>query len=194
VAAIAVVAFVIAGVGGYLIGHNAGDDTGSKSGFDKGVAAGRAEVQAQYQPGKQPYEAILARGRHEGAAIGRANGERAGEAQGVRTGEAEGKRVGFEQGDRVGIQTGEREGVSQGAKAVLAGFTQWTDGDYYVVTAAPGTEPGVPYVLATRKQIEPATNYHLCADGSLCESPESGAASNVTPADGGGATDPNAGG
>jgi hypothetical protein len=197
VAAIAVAAFVIAGIGGYLIGHSNGEDSGEDSGYAKGVAAGRAQVQKQYQPGEQGYEVIFAKGRHAGAAIGRAKGLRKGEAegqaQGEKTGEAQGRRVGFEEGQKVGVQTGEAEGVAQGAAAVLAGFAQWTDGSYYIVTTDPGTETGVPYVLATRKQIEPGTNYRLCSGGSLCESPVVTEAANTTSdEDAGGAGDPNA--
>lgn len=192
VAAIAVAAFVVAGVGGYLIGHNAGEDSGKTSGYDDGVAAGRAQIERKYEPGAQGYEVIFARGRHEGAAIGRRKGEAIGEAEGERTGEAEGKRVGFEQGQRVGIQTGETEGVAQGASAVLGGFDDWTQGAYYIVTASPGTETGVPFTLASRKQVEPSTNYRICSDGSLCEAPVTTEASNTAPEDGGGAGDPNA--
>lgn len=171
VAAIAVAAFVIAGVGGYFIGHSSGEDSGKTSGYDDGLAAGRAQVEKQYRPGAQGYEVIYARGRHEGAAIGRRKGEAIGQAEGQRTGEAEGRRVGFEEGQRVGIQTGETQGVTEGANAVLGGFDDWTQGSYYIVTANPGTETGVPFTLASRKQVEPATNYRICSDGSLCEAP-----------------------
>lgn len=181
VAGIAILAFVIAGLGGYFLGHSKGEDSGKTSGYEDGVAAGRAQVEKNYRPGEQGYEVIFARGRHEGAAIGRRKGEAAGEAAGERTGFAEGRRAGFEAGQRVGITTGEAEGVTQGANAVLGGFDDWTQGAYYIVTASPGTETGVPFTLASRKQVEPATNYHLCSDGSLCEAPVAAEATEGTP-------------
>jgi hypothetical protein len=171
VAGIAILAFVIAGVGGYFLGHSKGEDSGKTSGYADGVAAGRAQVEKNYKPGAQGYEVIFARGRHEGAAIGRRKGEAIGQAKGQRAGLAEGRKVGFEEGERVGISTGEAEGVRQGASAVLGGFEDWTQGAYYIVTASPGTQTGVPFTLSSRKQIEPGTDYRLCSDGSLCEAP-----------------------
>jgi hypothetical protein len=176
VAGIAILAFVIAGLGGYFLGHSKGEDSGKTSGYDDGVAAGRAQIEKNYREGAQGYEVIFARGRHEGAAIGRRKGEAIGQAEGERTGEAEGRRVGFEAGQRVGIETGETQGVTEGASAVLGGFDDWTQGSYYIVTAVPGTETGVPFTLSSRKQVEPGTDYHLCSDGSLCEAPVAAAA------------------
>jgi len=181
VAAIAVVALALGAVGGYLLGHGRGEDAG----YDDGVADGRAQVERRYRPGAHGYEVIYARGRREGERAGRAAGERAGRAEGERDGLARGRKVGFEEGERVGITTGEREGVRQGAAAVLGGFDAWSEGAYYIVTASPGPEPGVPFTLSSRTQVQPGRSYHLCADGGLCEAP-------LASVDGGGAGTPDA--
>jgi hypothetical protein len=162
---IALAVLVIAGVGGYLIGHSKGESSGDTSGYAKGVAAGKAQVQANYEPGKPGYQAIYAKG------------QAAGTAQGQRQGEAQGQKVGFEQGQRAGVTTGQSDGVKQGAAAVLDGFNTWTEGAYYVITMAAGTETGVPYTIDTRTQLQSGTNYRICQQGGatqLCESPVSG--------------------
>jgi hypothetical protein len=169
---IAIAVLVIAGVGGYLIGHKKGEDSGDTS----GVAAGKQDVQADYQPGQPGYQKIYAQGKQAGFAAGKAQGVSAGKAQG----EQQGKQVGFEQGDRQGITTGDSEGVRQGAAAVLGGFGSWDVGSYYVVTMENGTSDSVAYTIDTRTQLQPGTNYRICQQGGatqLCESPVAGAAS-----------------
>jgi hypothetical protein len=168
VAAIAAVSFAVAGVGGYLIGHHNGKDSGTTAGYSDGVAVGRAQETARYQPGQAGYLAIYAKGK--------AAGEAAGQAQGQQSGEAQGQKVGFDQGQKVGIQSGDSEGVKQGAAAVLGGFTTWADGAFYVVTMAAGTDPGVPYTVSSRTQLQPGTSYQICSDANggasqLCQSP-----------------------
>jgi hypothetical protein len=196
-AAVAVAVLVVAGLGGYLIGHSSGDDAGTKSGeqagVQQGVERGRAEITAQYRRGQPAYKAIFdagkAEGFGEGLKRGTAQGEKAGQAQGERQGE----RTGFEQGDRVGVTTGEAEGVRQGAAAVLGGFGTWTDGAFYIVTVGQSSTAGVPYTITSRSQIQPGTNYKLCNDGGsqICQSAVTSAASATPPAnaaeDGGGA-------
>ncbi len=167
---IALAVLVIAGVGGYLIGHNKGESSGDSKGYAAGVAAGKQQALANYQPGQPGYKAIYARG------------QAAGNAQGQQTGEVQGKKVGFEQGQRQGVTTGDSEGVRQGAAAVLGGFDSWTDGSYYIVTMATGTETGVPYTISSRTQIQPGTNYRVCQSNEgnatqLCESPVAASAS-----------------
>jgi hypothetical protein len=174
--AIAVVVLIAAGIGGYAIGHDKGESSGDSKGYSAGVAAGKQQVQANYQPGKPGYQTIYAAG------------QRAGNAQGQQAGEAQGKKVGFEQGQRQGVTTGDSEGVRQGAAAVLGGFDTWTDGSYYIVTMATGTDAGVPYTVSSRVQIQPGTNYRVCQSGEgdatqLCESPVTASAA----ADNGGA-------
>jgi hypothetical protein len=165
VAAIAAVSFVVAGVGGYLVGHRNGSDSGTTAGYSDGVAVGRAQATARYQPGQDGYQAIYTKGKA------------AGEAQGQQSGAAQGQSVGFEQGQKVGVQTGDSEGVRQGAAAVLGGFSTWTADGFYVVTMAAGTDPGVPYTISSRTQLQPGTSYQICSDASggaaqqLCSSP-----------------------
>lgn len=176
VVGIALAVLVLAGVGGYLIGHNKGESSGDSKGYASGVAAGKQQALANYQPGQPGYKQIYAAG------------QRAGTAQGQQAGEAQGKKVGFEQGQRQGVTTGDSEGVRQGAAAVLGGFDAWTDGSFYIVTMAAGTETGVPYTISSRVQIHPGTNYRVCQSNEgnatqLCESPVAGSAS----ADNGGA-------
>lgn len=159
VIAIAVAVLAIAGVGGYLIGHNKGESSGDSAGYAEGLAAGKKQVQANYEEGKPGYEKIFA----------------AGQAAGEKTGKEQGKRVGFEEGERQGVSTGQSEGVRQGAAAVLGGFDSWTDGAYYVITMEAGSD--VPYTISSRTQVQPATSYHLCSSGGsqqLCQSPLSG--------------------
>lgn len=174
---IAIAVLVIAGVGGYLIGHKKGEDSGDTS----GVAAGKQDVLANYQPGQPGYQKIYVAGKQAGFAAGKAQGEQAGKAQG----EAQGKKVGFEQGDKQGTTTGDSEGVRQGAAAVLGGFDSWTTGSYYVVTMEAGTSDDVAYTIDTRTQLQPGTSYRICQQGGatqLCESPVAASAST----DGGG--------
>lgn len=188
VIAIAVAVLAVAGVGGYLIGHSEGEKSGDTKGYDDGLAAGEAQVEADYRRGAAGYKAIFVAGRKVGYAQGVARGKRVGAIRGERAGERQGEKVGFEQGERQGITTGQAEGVRQGAAAVLGGFDSWTAGAYYVVTMAQGTETGVPFVISSRTQIEPATNYRLCSTGGasqLCRSPVSVSAD----ADNGGATE-----
>lgn len=163
---IALAVLVVAGVGGYLIGHEKGEDAGDTS----GVAAGKQDALANYQPGQPGYQKIYAAGQQAGFAKGKAQGVQAGKAQG----EKQGKQVGFEQGDRQGIATGDSEGVRQGAAAVLGGFDTWTDGAYYVITMEAGTSDSVAYTIDTRTQLQPGTDYRICQSGGatqLCESP-----------------------
>jgi len=186
-AAVAVAVLVIAGVGGYLIGHSSGDDSGQKSGYDKGFAAGQEQVHAQYRPGQQAYETIYEKGKADGVAEGRKQGE----AQGQRSGEAQGQRVGFEQGQRQGITTGESEGVRQGAAAVLGGFGSWTDGAFYIVTVGASDTAGVPYTITSRTQLQPDTDYKLCDDGGsqqVCQSAATAATGGDAGAQDGGAS------
>jgi hypothetical protein len=184
VAGIAIAVLVIAGVVGYLIGHGSGDDSGKTTGYRDGRAAGKAQVQANYAQGKPGYQAIYDAGQTAGLAAGKkageAEGQKSGEAAGQRSGEAKGQKVGFDQGQQVGIKSGQREGVQQGAAAALGGFTDWTNDDFYIVTMAPGSQAsGLPTVIATRKTIEPDTNYRLCQNtdaggasiSELCQSP-----------------------
>jgi len=159
---IALAGLVIAGVGGYLIGHNKGENSGDSKGYAAGVAAGKQQVQANYEPGKPGYQTIY----DAGAQAGHAKGEKAGQQQG--------KQVGFEQGHKQGVTTGQDEGVKQGAAAVLGGFNTWTEGAYYVITMAAGTTDGVAYTIDTRTQLQSGTNYRICQQGGatqLCESP-----------------------
>lgn len=159
---IAVAVLAIAGVGGYLIGHNAGESSGDSAGYAQGLADGKRQVEANFKAGQPGYERIFAAGRAEGVAAGK------------KAGEKQGERVGFEQGERQGISTGQSEGVRQGASAVLGGFDSWTDGAYYIITMSSGN--AVPYAISSRTQIEPGTSYQLCSDGGgqhLCEAPVS---------------------
>jgi hypothetical protein len=159
---IALAVLVIAGVGGYLIGHDKGESSGDSQGYAAGVAAGKQQVQANYEPGKPGYQTIYDAG------------AQAGKAKGQKQGQAEGKQVGFEQGHKQGVTTGQDEGVKQGAAAVLGGFNTWTEGAYYVITMAAGTTDGVAYTIDTRTQLQSGTNYRICQEGGatqLCESP-----------------------
>jgi hypothetical protein len=170
VIAIAVAVLAIAGVGGYLIGHSEGEKSGDTKGYDDGLAAGKSEVEAQYQRGAAGYRAIFLVGKRAGYAEGVARGKRVGTARG----EKQGEKVGFEQGERQGISTGQTEGVRQGAAAVLGGFDTWTDGAYYLITMSGSSQAGVPYVISSRTQLQPATDYRLCNDGgtqTVCQSP-----------------------
>lgn len=179
---IALAVLVVAGVGGYLIGHNEGESSGDSKGYAEGVTAGKQQVLANYQPGESGYEAIY----KAGAKHGKAKGEQQGQAQG----EAEGKKVGFEQGQKQGITTGEGEGVKQGAAAVLGGFNTWTEGAYYVITMEAGTSDGVAYTIDTRTQLQSGTNYRVCQSGGatqLCESPVTASNANANADDNGGA-------
>lgn len=163
---IALAVLVVAGVGGYLIGHDKGESSGDSKGYAEGVTAGKQQVLANYQPGQPGYHEIF----KAGANAGIAKGQKQGQAQG----EAQGKKVGFEQGQRQGVTTGEDEGVKQGAAAVLGGFNTWTEGAYYVITMEAGTSDGVPYTIDTRTQLQSGTNYRICQQGGatqLCESP-----------------------
>ena len=163
---IAIAVLVIAGVGGYLIGHNKGESSGDSKGYAEGVTAGKQQVLANYQPGESGYEEIF----KAGAQHGHAKGEKQGQEQG----EAQGKKVGFQQGHEQGVTSGEDEGVKQGAAAVLGGFNTWTEGSYYVITMEAGTSDGVPYTIDTRTQLQSGTNYRVCQSGggtTLCESP-----------------------
>lgn len=180
-AAIAVAVLVIAGLGGYLIGHSSGDDSGQKSGYDKGFTAGQEQVHAQYRPGQQAYETIYARGKAEGVA----EGTKQGQAEGQRSGEAQGQRVGFEQGQRQGVSTGEAEGVRQGAAAVLGGFSEWTDGAFYIITMRPSETEGVAYEITSRTQLQPDTDYKLCDDGGSQQVCQSAATSDTSGGDAG---------
>jgi hypothetical protein len=202
-AAVAVAVLVIAGLGGYLIGHSSGDDEGEKSGeasgqqagFQRGLEQGRTEGAAPFQRGESGYKLIYDAGKAKGVQIGLKRGTAQGEKAGERTGEAEGERVGFEQGQRQGVTTGEAEGVRQGAAAVLGGFNSWTDGAFYIVTVGASSTAGVPYTVTSRTQIQPGTDYKLCSDGGsqICQTPTasaSGAGGNAG-ADSGGASDPN---
>ncbi len=176
VAGIAVAVLVIAGVVGYLIGHSGGDDSGKTSGYRAGLAAGQAQVQANFARGAPGYRAIFTAGQ----VAGQAQGQRNGEAAGQRSGEAAGQKVGFEQGQQVGVKSGQRRGVQEGAAAALGGFEDWTSGDFYIVTTSAGSKSsGLSTVVATRKTIEPGTNYRLCqstdaggaSTSELCQSP-----------------------
>jgi hypothetical protein len=185
-AAIAVAVLVVAGLGGYFIGHSSGDDSGQKSGYDKGFTAGQEQVHAQYRPGQQAYETIYEKGKADGVA----EGTRQGQAEGQRTGEAQGQRVGFEQGQRQGVTTGEADGVRQGAAAVLGGFSTWDDGAFYIITMRPSETEGVGYEITSRTQLQPDTDYKLCDDGGsqqVCQSAATAATGGST-ADDGGAT------
>jgi hypothetical protein len=159
---IALAVLVVAGVGGYLIGHDKGESSGNSKGYADGVAAGKQQVLANYQPGKPGYQEIY----DAGAQAGHAKGKKAGQEQG--------KQVGFEQGHKQGVTTGEDQGVKQGAAAVLGGFNTWNEGAYYVITMEAGTSDGVPYTIDTRTQLQSGTNYRICQSGGatqLCESP-----------------------
>ncbi|HKG01896.1 MAG TPA: hypothetical protein VKB03_01835 [Conexibacter sp.] len=177
---IAIAVLVIAGVGGYLIGHDKGETSGDSQGYADGVAAGKQQVQANYEPGKPGYQEIY----QAGVQAGKAKGEKAGQQQG----EAQGKKVGFEQGHKQGVTTGEDQGVKQGAAAVLGGFNTWTEGAYYVITMQAGTSDGVPYTIDTRTQLQSGTNYRVCQSGSttqLCESPVTASNANADDDNGG---------
>lgn len=159
---IALAVLVVAGVGGYLIGHDKGESSGNSKGYAEGVTAGKQQVQANYEPGKPGYQEIY----DAGAQAGHAKGEKAGQQQG--------KKVGFQQGHEQGVTTGQDEGVKQGAAVVLGGFNTWTEGAYYVITMEAGTADGVPYTIDTRTQLQSGTNYRVCQQGGttqLCESP-----------------------
>jgi hypothetical protein len=191
---------VIAGVVGYLIGHGSGDDSGKTTGYRDGRSAGQAQVQANYAQGKPGYRAIYDAGQRAGLAAGtkagEAAGQKSGEVAGQRSGEAKGQKVGFDQGQQVGIKSGQKEGIQQGAAAALGGFADWTNADFYIVTTAPGSQAsGLQTVIATRKTIEPDTNYRLCQNtdaggastSELCQSPVLQAGSS-TAGDGGTST------
>lgn len=164
-AGVAAAVLVVAGVGGYLIGHSSGDDAGTKSGkqagYQEGLEKGRAEVTAEYQRGQPGYNQIFDAGRAQGFDEGMSRGT----AQGERTGEAQGQRTGFEQGQRVGVSTGQSDGVRQGAAAVLGGFDTWADGAFYIVTVGASQTAGVPYTITSRSQMQAGTNYKLCDGG-----------------------------
>jgi hypothetical protein len=198
-AAVAIAVLVIAGLGGYLIGHSSGDSEGTKSGeeagqqagFQEGVEKGRLEGRAEFARGTPGYQAIFDAGKAEGVKVGTAQGERTGEAQG----RAQGQRVGFQRGEQVGISTGQAEGVRQGAAAVLGGFTNWTDGAYYLVTVGASSTDGVPYTITSRSQLQPDTSYQLCQQGGgqqVCSAPATASASGASDAteDDGGAGTP----
>ncbi len=172
VIAIAVAVLAIAGVGGYLIGHSEGEKSGDTKGYDDGLAAGKSEVEADYARGAAGYRAIFVAGKKVGYAAGVRRGKRVGTIRGERAGEKQGEKVGFQEGERQGISTGETVGVRQGAAAVLGGFDSWTDGAYYVITMSGSNQ--VPYVISSRTQLQPATDYRLCNSGgaqTLCQSP-----------------------
>ena len=163
---IAIAVLVIAGVGGYLIGHDKGESSGNSKGYAEGVTAGKQQVQANYEPGKPGYQTIYDAGAQHGHAKGQKQGQKQGEAQG--------KKVGFQQGHEQGVTTGEDEGVKQGAAVVLGGFNTWNEGAYYVITMEAGSADGVPYTIDTRTQLQSGTNYRVCQSGGatqLCESP-----------------------
>jgi len=171
---IALAVLVVAGVGGYLIGHDKGESSGNSKGYAAGVTAGKQQVQANYQPGKPGYEEIYDAGAQHG------------HAKGKQQGQAQGEQVGFEQGHKQGVTTGEDQGVKQGAAAVLGGFNTWTAGAYYVITMEAGTSDGVPYTIDTRTQLQSGTNYRICQEGGatqLCESPVTASADDTANAD-----------
>ncbi|MFL5816509.1 MAG: hypothetical protein ACJ76L_02805 [Conexibacter sp.] len=167
---IALAVLVVAGIGGYLIGHDKGESSGNSKGYAEGVAAGKQQVLANYQPGKPGYQEIY----DAGAQAGKAKGEQQGHAQG--------KKVGFDQGHKQGVTTGQDQGVKQGAAAVLGGFNSWTEGAFYVITMQAGTSDGIPYTIDTRTQLQSGTNYRICQQGGatqLCESPATADASST---------------
>lgn len=155
-----------------------GEQAGRREGEDIGLEAGRGEGRrAGEQAGRREGEqAGVAVGRREGERTGRREGQHAGEQAGRLQGEHAGEQAGRREGERVGFQrgttVGEARGELTGAEAALGGFSQWTPGAYYVVTVTRGGD-GVPYRIATRSPLRPATNYRLCERerGRLCALP-----------------------
>lgn len=188
VAVAAAVAFVVAGLGGYLIGHGSGDDA-ERTGYDKGVTVGVEQGRAEYSRGAPAYARIYEKGKADGVHEGTAAGEQAGEAQGESSGEQQGEHVGFEQGQSVGVTTGEREGVAQGAAAVLGGFANWTDGAFYLVTVRESATIGVPVELTSRSQLQPGASYKLCDEGGSTQVCEASTASETAPSAGDGSAE-----
>ena len=183
-AAAVVGALVVAGAGGYLIGHGKGEDSGKEDGIAEGKAEGRRQgiiaTAARYRPGQPEYvliyDAGARAGKKSGERAGQKTGEQEGEQAGQKTGEKEGQQIGFQQGEKkgeaAGEATGETAGIASGSDAVLNGFDTWGAGALYVVTMQPGQD--VPYVVATRHLMEPELNYRLCQSNAqkLCEASE----------------------
>ena len=161
---------VVAGIGGYLFGHNSGQSSGYTDGQQAGYTAGKAAGVAEYAKGTAGYNNIYLAGKSSGKAIGTAKGKK----EGVKYG----KQVGFEQGDAagkaVGKSEGEKAGATTGANLALGGFTEWVSGTNYIVTAAPGPSSEVPYVISTRSVMKVNTEYALCQSNpaKICQKPE----------------------
>ena len=187
-AAAVIGALVVAGAGGYLIGHGKGEDSGKEDGIAQGRREGIIATAARYRPGQPEYVLIYDAGQRAGKKTGERAGQRTGEQEGEKTGEKEGeqagqktgekegRQIGFQQGEKkgeaAGEATGESEGIASGSSAVLNGFDTWAAGGLYVVTMQRGQD--VPYVVSTRHLMEPALNYRLCQSNpqKLCEAPE----------------------
>ena len=131
----AVLAVLVVGVGGYLLGHQVGASN-ERDDFDAG-APGYNDI---YQ---------------QGFAAGQEKGTQQGQAKGA----AAGQQAGLEQGK----QQGEAQGSAAGAEAALGGFTSWDAGAPYVVKVQTATGD-VPYEISSRTQMEPDTEYALCQD------------------------------
>jgi hypothetical protein len=150
----AIVAALVLGVGGYLIGHNIGQST-ERDNFDAG-APGYNDI---YQ---------------QGVAAGKAAGTQQGQAQGA----AQGEQAGLEQGKQQGEQQGVAEGTKAGADAALGGFSTWQAGAPYVIKVEKGSG-AVAYQIFSRTLMEAGTDYALCKDAptTVCTVPESSGSS-----------------
>lgn len=154
----AVVAALVVGIGGYLIGHN----------------LGQADERDNFDAGAPGYNDIYQQGFTAGKAAGARQGQATGAAQGEQTGLEQGEQQGKQQGEQQGKQQGVAEGTKVGADAALGGFSTWQPGAPYVVKVETGSG-AVPYQIASRTLMTEDTDYALCKDAptQVCTVPES---------------------
>jgi len=167
--AIAVVAAVVAGVTGYLIGRSAADAPGAG---ERGFERGQATALRQFAPGRPRYDAIYQRGYRSG----RTAGLRAGVRQGEREGPEQGRQANLDSGDAQGFELeGETADIQAGADSALGGFSAWQTGPFYLVRMESGAD-GVPYRIQARRLLVADQRYALCAESptDVCTEPVPG--------------------
>lgn len=117
--------------------------------FLLGQSIGEGNEADRYAVGEPAYQAIY----DQGFAAGQGEGEATGQAEGAEAG----KKAGFQEGEAAG----EAKGTKAGAEAALGGFDDWVSGAPYIIRVKPGTGD-VPWVISTRTQMQPGTDYALC--------------------------------
>jgi hypothetical protein len=118
--------------------------------FFLGQSVGASDERDEYAVGQPGYQAIY----DQGFAAGQGKGQAEGQAEGAQAG----KKAGFEEGEAAG----ETKGTKAGANAALGGFSDWVAGAPYIVRVKTGPSADVPWVLSTRTQMQPDTDYALC--------------------------------